>query len=61
MPIKQKVAAVGKAVYQLLDDGAIKWSDAVGKYTARPLKEIVALTKIDVATMMRAGVAPGVA
>jgi hypothetical protein len=58
MPLKQKVAAVEKTVYQLLENGAIKWSEAVGKYTVRALKEIVALTKIDVATTRAAGVSP---
>jgi len=51
-----KVAAVGKNVYKLLDRGVIEWKDAVSKYSVRSLKQVVALTKIDVATMEAAGV-----
>ena len=56
MPDKEKIAAVGKSVYQLLDRGVVEWKDAVSKYSVRPLKQVVALTKIDVATMEAAGV-----
>lgn len=61
MPHDQQDAAVGAANYRLLEAGVVKWEDIVMKTRARPLEEVVALLKLSVETMLRAGVEKSIA
>lgn len=57
----QQTAAIGRANYQLLESGVVKWDDIVTPTRVRTLTEVVAARKLDVASMTKAGVSPKIA
>lgn len=53
----QKRALVGAANYRLIQSKTVAWDDVVTPYRVRPLREVVALRKLTVETLTKAGVA----
>lgn len=53
----QKKALVGAANYRLIQSGTVAWNDVVTPYRVRPLREVVALRKLTVDRLTKAGVA----
>jgi len=54
----QQVAAIGASNYRLLDQGLVVWEDIVTPSRVRDLREVVAIKKLTVHQMVRAGVNP---
>jgi hypothetical protein len=59
--IRQHAAAIGAGNYRLLKAGVVKWDEIVTKYRVRTLREVVAVNKVSLKTMLKAGVKPSVA
>lgn len=57
----QQVAAIGASNYRLLQAGVVKWDEIVTRYRVRTLKEVVAINKVSLPTMLKAGVKKGYA
>ena len=57
----QKVKAIGGANYKLLKAGVVKWDEIVTKFSVRSLRQVVALNKISVKTMLESGISPAIA
>ena len=56
LPESEQSHAIGRAAYQLLEAGKVKWEDIVTSVRVRPLYEIVAREKLSVTEMVKAGV-----
>jgi hypothetical protein len=52
----QKVSAIGKSNYSLLERGVVSWNDIVTDTRVRSFHEVVQRAKLDVAAMTKAGV-----
>jgi hypothetical protein len=52
----QKRAAIGASNYKLLQAGVVKWDEIVTRYRVRTLQEVVAVNKVTLPTLERAGV-----
>jgi hypothetical protein len=61
MPHSQQVAAIGASNYKLLKNGVIEWKDVVTPLRVRPLREVVALKKLSIKSMVDVGVRPSIA
>ena len=61
MDWSQKVAAIGGANCRLLQAGVVKWEEIVTRYRVRTLREVVAINKISLRTMLEAGVRKNIA
>jgi hypothetical protein len=56
MPPGEQQAAIGTSNYKLLKEGVVEWKDIVTPSRVRPLREVVALKRLTVEEMERAGV-----
>lgn len=56
-----QVTAVGRAVYRLIESRVIRWHDAIAPDRVRSLAEIVAINRLTLQRLIRAGVQRGVA
>jgi hypothetical protein len=57
----QKRIAIGASNYKLLTEGVVKWDEIVTRYRVRTLQEVVAVNKVTIGTLEKAGVRKNIA
>ena len=61
MSLRDQVAAIGLGNYRLLKAGVVTWEEIVMHYSVHSFEGVVALYKISLETMLKAGIPPGMA
>lgn len=61
LPPHEQAKVMGKSAYCLVRKGVVSWSEVVTSARVRTLEEVVSRNKLDVKTMVKAGIQPGIA